>query len=86
MKKIFDIHVHFPRNFEHPEEGPAPMVDRLVERLNSAGVTKACLLTGGRFGPPYERGMEIAQKYLDIFIPVAVIDPEEVDGEGVQRL
>ena len=86
MKKIFDIHVHFPRNFEHPEEDPAPMVDRLVERLNSAGVTKACLLTGGRFGPPYERGMEIAQKYLDIFIPVAVIDPEEVDGEGVHRL
>ena len=46
MRKIFDIHVHFPRNFENPEEDPAPMVDRLVERLNNAGVTKACLLTG----------------------------------------
>jgi predicted TIM-barrel fold metal-dependent hydrolase len=84
--KIFDIHVHFPRDWEHPEADPAPMVDRLVERLNSAGVTKACLLTGGRFGPSYERGMEIASKYLELFIPVAVIDPEEIDGEGVQRL
>lgn len=84
--KIFDIHVHFPRNWENPEEDPAPMVDRLVERLNDAGVTKACLLTGGRFGPAYERGMEIASKYLELFIPVAVIDPEEVDGEGVKRL
>lgn len=84
--KIFDIHVHFPRDWENPEADPAPMVDRLVERLHSAGVTKACLLTGGRFGPSYERGMEIASKYLDLFIPVAMIDPEEIDGEGVARL
>jgi predicted TIM-barrel fold metal-dependent hydrolase len=84
--KIFDIHVHFPRDWENPEADPAPMVDRLVERLNDAGVTKACLLTGGRFGPSYERGMEIASNYLELFIPVAVIDPEEIDGEGVQRL
>ncbi len=84
--KIFDIHVHFPRNWENPDEDPAPMVDKLVERLNDAGVTKACLLTGGRFGPSYERGMEIAQNYKELFIPVAVIDPEEIDGEGVHRL
>jgi hypothetical protein len=84
--KIFDVHIHFPRNWENPDQDPAPMVDRLAEVASAAGVTKACLLTGGRFGPNYERGMEIAQKYLDLFIPVAVIDPEEIDGEGVQRL
>lgn len=84
--KIFDIHVHFPRNWENPDEDPEPMVDKLVQRLNDAGVTKACLLTGGRFGPSYERGMEIAEKYTEMFIPVAVIDPEEIDGEGVGRL
>ncbi len=84
--KIFDIHVHFPRNWENPDEDQAPMVDRLAEVLTAAGVTKACLLTGGRFGPGYERGMEIIQKYTELFIPVAVIDPEEIDGEGVQRL
>ena len=84
--KIFDIHVHMPRNWENPDEDQAPMVDRLAEVATAAGITKACMLTGGRFGPSYERGMEILQKYTELFIPVAVIDPEEVDGEGVQRL
>jgi len=84
--KIFDIHVHFPRNWENPDEDQAPMVDRLAELATAAGITKACMLTGGRFGPGYERGMEILQKYTELFIPVAVIDPEEIDGEGVQRL
>ena len=84
--KIFDVHIHFPRNWENPGEDPAPMVDRLAEVASRAGVTKGCMLTGGRFGPSYERGMEILQKYLELFIPVAVIDPEEIDAEGVQRL
>jgi hypothetical protein len=84
--KIFDVHIHFPRNWEKPDEDPAPMVDRLAEVASAAGVTRACLLMGGRFGPSHERGMEIAQKYLDLFIPVAVIDPEETGYEGVQRL
>ncbi len=84
--KIFDIHIHFPRNWEQPDADPAPMLDRLYEVASAAGVTKACLLTGGRFGPSYERGMELVSKYLDLFIPVAVIDPEETDGDGVQRL
>lgn len=84
--KIFDVHIHFPRNWEKPDEDQAPMVDRLAEVASSAGIAKGCMLTGGRFGPTYERGMEILQKYLDLFIPVAVIDPEEFDGDGVQRL
>lgn len=84
--KIFDVHIHFPRNWEHPEEDQAPMVDRLAEIATAAGISRGCMLTGGRFGPTYERGMEILQKYTDLFIPVAVIDPEEIDGEGVQRL
>ena len=74
--KIFDIHVHMPRNWENPDEDQAPMVDRLAEVATAAGITKACMLTGGRFGPSYERGMEILQKYTELFIPVAVIDPE----------
>lgn len=84
--KIFDVHMHFPRNWEHPEEDPAPMVERLADVSRSAGITKACLLTGGRFGPSYERGMEIILNYPDLFVPVAVIDPEEIDGAGVRRL
>ncbi len=84
--KIFDVHIHFPRNWEKPDEDQAPLVDRLAEVAHAAGITKACMLTGGRFGPTYERGMEILQKYQELFIPVALIDPEEIDGAGVQRL
>ena len=86
VMKIFDVHIHFPRNWENPDEDPAPMVDRLAQVASAAGVTKGCMLTGGRFGPSHERGMEILQKYLDLFIPVAVIDPEEVDGNRVREL
>lgn len=84
--KIFDVHIHFPRNWEKPDEDQAPMVERLAEVATAAGIAKACVLTGGRFGPTYERGMEILQDYRDLFIPVAVIDPEEIDGAGVKRL
>lgn len=84
--KIFDVHIHYPRNWENLEEDTAPMVDRLAEVASAAGITKGCLLIGGRFGPSYERGIEVASKYSELFIPVAVIDPEVIDGEGVQRL
>jgi hypothetical protein len=84
--KIFDVHIHFPRNWESPEDDPAPMVERLAEVASQSGITRACMLTGGRFGPSYERGMEILAQYRELFIPVAVIDPEEVDGNGVRRL
>jgi len=86
MRKIFDVHVHFPRNWENPEEDPAPMVERLAGILENCGVTKACMLTGGRFGPTYERGMEILQNYRELFIPVAVIDPEEIGPDEVRYL
>lgn len=84
--KIFDVHIHYPRNWENPEEDAEPMVDRLAEIASSAGITKGCMLSGGRFGPTYERAMEVLQKYTELFIPVAVIDPEVIDADGVARL
>jgi len=84
--KIFDVHIHFPRDWENSEADPAPLLDRLYEVAQNAGITKGCLLTGGRFGPTYERGIELASKYLDLFIPVAVIDPEEIGYDEVHRL
>lgn len=84
--KIFDIHVHFPRDWENPDADPAPMLERLAGCATKAGITKACLLTGGRFGPSYERGIELAKQYPDLFIPVAVIDPEEIRGADVHHL
>jgi predicted TIM-barrel fold metal-dependent hydrolase len=84
--KIFDVHIHFPRDWEHPDADPAPMLDRLAEVAAAAGVTKGCVLSGGRFSPPHERCIELLSRYPEIFIPVAIIDPEETDGAGVQRL
>jgi predicted TIM-barrel fold metal-dependent hydrolase len=84
--KIFDVHIHFPRNWENPDEDPAPLIERLAEVAPAAGIWKGCILTGGRFGPSYERGIELLKQYPELFIPVALIDPEEIDGDGVQRL
>jgi predicted TIM-barrel fold metal-dependent hydrolase len=84
--KIFDVHIHFPRNWEDLEADNEPEVDRLAEVAAKAGITKGCVLTGGRFGPTYERGIEILQKYPELFIPVALIDPEVIDGARVQEL
>ena len=84
--KIFDVHIHFPRNWEKPDDDPAPLVDRLAEVAAKAGITKGCVLTGGRFGPGYERGIEILKQYEELFIPVAVIDPEVIGAEEVGEL
>ncbi len=84
--KIFDVHIHFPRNWEKPDEDPAPIVERLAEVATAAGITKACVLTGGRFGPGYERGIEILKDYPDLFVPVAMIDPEVIGRDEVEEL
>jgi hypothetical protein len=84
--KVFDIHIHFPRDWEKPDADPEPMVERLAEIASSIGIWKGCVLTGGRWGPDYERGIEILQRWPELFIPVAVIDPEEIRGADVHRL
>lgn len=85
-QKIFDVHMHFPRNWENPAEDPAPLVERLAETAVKAGITKACMLTGGRFGTGYERGMRILEGYRGLYIPVAVVDPEDIGPREVREL
>jgi len=84
--KIFDVHIHYPRNWERPDEDQSAQVARLAEVAAAAGITRASLLIGGRFGPHHEVGIASASLYPEIFIPVAVIDPEETGGDGVQQL
>ena len=50
MRKIFDIHMHFPRNWEKPDSDPKPLVENLYKQAKAAGVTKANFLCGGRWG------------------------------------
>jgi len=86
MRKIFDIHMHFPRNWEKPDEDPTPMVENLYEKAVSAGITKANFLCGGRFGISHEDSIKHAERHDDLFIPTALIDPETTPPERVGEL
>ena len=85
-RKIFDIHMHFPRNWEKPDAPAAPLVEQLYERAIAAGITKANLLCGGRFGLSYEDSIVFAQKHDDLWIPTAMIDPETMTPKRIREL
>lgn len=84
--RIFDTHVHFPNNWEDPSADPAPLVEHLMERLREVGIEKAALLSGGRWGPGYERCIKLLEPYRDLAIPVAVVDPETSGRVEISRL
>jgi hypothetical protein len=65
VRKIFDIHMHFPRNWEKPNASPAPLVENLYEKAIAAGITKANLLCGGRFGISHEESIKLAHKHAE---------------------
>jgi predicted TIM-barrel fold metal-dependent hydrolase len=86
MRRIFDVHLHFPFNWEQPDADPAPLLADVAERALEAGVTRACVLSGGRWGPDHETSIRLLEGYPDLFIPVAMIDPEKVGSERVHEL
>jgi predicted TIM-barrel fold metal-dependent hydrolase len=84
---IWDVHCHFPRNWENPDDqNHERAVDARADALRAAGITRASLLSGGRFGLTYEECLVYARRHEDLFVPSAVIDPEEADGREVRRL
>jgi hypothetical protein len=85
-RKIFDIHMHFPRNWEKPDAPVAPLIENLYERSIAAGLTKANLLCGGRFGITHEESIKFAQKHDDLWIPTAMIDPETTTPARMKEL
>lgn len=98
MPRIWDIHVHFPRNFEKPDEDPQIALDHMAERLRQSGVVKASLLcptSGGPMSPhdpaaqtrlTHESCIEMAAKHPDLFVPHAVVDPEVTTYERIHQL
>ncbi len=98
MPRIWDIHVHFPRNFEKPEQDPQEALDHLAKCLQETGVVKASLLcpttprsgTGGASFPgpklTHEDCLEMAQRYPDLFVPHAVVDPEVTTDRRIHTL
>ncbi|GMU41364.1 MAG: hypothetical protein AMXMBFR23_22300 [Chloroflexota bacterium] len=84
---IWDVHCHFPRNWENPDDQDhAKAIDERADALRAAGVVKASLLCGGRFGLSYEDSLVYARRHEDLFVPSAVVDPEESNGREIKRL
>ena len=84
--KIWDVHVHFPVDWQNPEGHHAARVEPLAEALTGAGIVRASLLSGGRFGPPHEQAIEHLRSYAPLMVPVAVVDPEVTDGDRIRVL
>jgi uncharacterized protein len=84
--RIFDTHVHFPRNWENPEADPSGPVEKLFERLAECNIQKAALLSGGMWGPSYEACLQLLRPYENVAVPVAVVNPEEQNRASVWKL
>src|SRR5579883_406211 len=65
---------------------PAPLIDKLFERLSEAGIVRAAILSGGRWGMDHARALRYLRPHEQIAVPVAVVDPEETDRAGVWKL
>jgi predicted TIM-barrel fold metal-dependent hydrolase len=84
--KIFDTHVHFPRNWQNPDADPAVAVEHLFERLREVNTTKAAILSGGRWGTSYADCLRLLEPYMDVAVPVAVVDPNETGRREIWDL
>ena len=84
--KIWDVHVHYPFNWQQPDADPSERLGPLAEALEQAGIVRASLLSGGRMGPSHEVAIEKLRPFAPLMVPVAVVDPEVVDGDGVRGL
>lgn len=84
--RIFDIHLHFPRNWDRQDANPQDLLDEVLGKAAAAGITKACVLSGGRMGLAYEEAYKCLEKHLELVIPVAMVDPEETTGRKVREL
>ena len=57
---IWDVHCHFPRNWDNPDDANHERaIDARADALRAAGVTRASLLCGGRFGLSYEEALDL---------------------------
>lgn len=71
----------------NPDEDPLKGLDERAEALVKAGVARACLLCSERFGRySHEQQLAWAQRYPELFVPVAMIDPETTTRHRVWEL
>jgi len=86
--KIWDVHVHFPINWQQPDADPAERLPLLAAAFEKAGIVRASILSGGRlgFGVTHERAIELLRPYAPVMVPVAVVDPEVMGGDRIREL
>jgi predicted TIM-barrel fold metal-dependent hydrolase len=84
--KIWDVHVHYPVNWQNPDEDASARLGPLSEAFEKAGIVRASLLSGGRWGPSHEEAIERLEPYAPVMVPVAVVDPEVTSGDRVREL
>ena len=84
---LWDVHCHFPRNWENPDGGEEEKaVDKRADALRAAGVTRCSILCGGRMGISYEQSLELVRRHEDLFVPSAQIDVDEMSAGELRRL
>ena len=86
---IWDVHCHFPRNWENPEgEDHAAQIDARADALRAAGVTRASVLCGGRNtpGPSHDESLQYLRRHEDLMVPVATLPIDETPEGDVARL
>ena len=62
------------------------MLEHLAERRSAAGIKRSCLLAGGFWGRSHEDSIEMLRPYSEIFLPVAIVDPEITGEQTVSDL
>ena len=84
---LWDVHCHFPRNWENPDDPQhEKAIDSRADALRAVGVTRVSLLCGGRFGLSYEESLVYARRHEDLFVPSATVDPEELTPRELRQL
>ena len=90
---IWDVHCHFPRNFDQADADPVIALDARAEALRAAGVTRASLLCAG--GPmrqgtmptmTHDEAIVLSRRHDDLFVPVATVNVDETNGHDIRRL
>ncbi|HEX5939244.1 MAG TPA: amidohydrolase family protein [Dehalococcoidia bacterium] len=84
--RIWDVHCHFPRDWQKPDAPSEPLLEHLAERAHAAGIRMSCLLSGGRWGKPHDESIKLLEPYLEVFLPVAMVDPETTPDAAVTEL
>lgn len=86
---IWDVHCHFPRNWEDPDNNDhTAAIDSRADALRAAGVVRASVLSGGRaeFGPTHDEALTYLRRHEDLMVPVAHLLVDDTPRGEVTRL